>query len=355
MRVLGLLFTLLFTLALGPTAHAATITVNTTADEVNTNTRCSLREAVQAANTNKKVGACAAGSSSGTDVISIPAGTYRLTRTGINENANQTGDLDVTGKVRLVGVGPATIIDGNETDRVFDVKSGAIVTMQRLSIQTGRLPSSYVNGGGIYNGGTLTLDAITVRESYAYGDGGGVYNAKGRTLTVSRSAIRSNFAEVSGGGIANYGTATVTASVVSLNLSAHGGGGMLSYGKLTVQGSTVTSNRAHDGSGGGIAVGDTGSATIISSTFRANMADGGSPTYAGGVDSNGGAIMLQSSTVTENRGDTGGITGNITITKTKVTGNTAYEDVGGPDCYGPIKAIGRNTIGDTTNCQIQQQ
>ncbi len=37
--------------------YAATITVTTTADELNTNGACSLREAIRAANTNARVGA----------------------------------------------------------------------------------------------------------------------------------------------------------------------------------------------------------------------------------------------------------------------------------------------------------
>src|SRR3954451_11338058 len=70
------------------TALAASITVNTTADEYDTGAGCSLREAIQAANTDAAFGGCAAGS--GADTISVPAGTYTLTLTGI-EDANHAG------------------------------------------------------------------------------------------------------------------------------------------------------------------------------------------------------------------------------------------------------------------------
>jgi CSLREA domain-containing protein len=55
-------------------AVAATITVNTFADELNADGDCSLREAVQAANTNAAVDACTAGTA-GPDTIVLPIGT----------------------------------------------------------------------------------------------------------------------------------------------------------------------------------------------------------------------------------------------------------------------------------------
>ena len=58
-------------------AGAATINVTTTADELNSDGDCSLREAVRAANTDATVDACPAGS--GTDTIIVPAGDYVLT------------------------------------------------------------------------------------------------------------------------------------------------------------------------------------------------------------------------------------------------------------------------------------
>jgi CSLREA domain-containing protein len=57
-------------------AWAAEITVNTTADELNADGDCSLREAIAAANTDAAVDACAKGS--GADTINVPSGTYPL-------------------------------------------------------------------------------------------------------------------------------------------------------------------------------------------------------------------------------------------------------------------------------------
>ncbi|RPJ50234.1 MAG: CSLREA domain-containing protein, partial [Chloroflexi bacterium] len=74
-----------------PAPRYRTITVTTTKDDITKNGNCTLREAVQAANTNKTVDKCPAGSSSSTDVIKLGRGTYVLSITGRNEHANKKG------------------------------------------------------------------------------------------------------------------------------------------------------------------------------------------------------------------------------------------------------------------------
>ena len=76
-------------------AQAATITVNTTADEFNTGPGCSLREAIRAANTDAAFGGCPAGS--GADTITFCVnGTFLITiNPGPDENANAAGDFDL--------------------------------------------------------------------------------------------------------------------------------------------------------------------------------------------------------------------------------------------------------------------
>jgi len=81
-KPLSLLLTLLIAVLLIAqplsVARAAAINVDTTDDEYNTDpAECSLREAIQAANTDAAFGGCDAGS--GDDTISLPAGTYTFT------------------------------------------------------------------------------------------------------------------------------------------------------------------------------------------------------------------------------------------------------------------------------------
>jgi CSLREA domain-containing protein len=65
--------------------------VTTTPDELTNNAKCSLREAVRAANLHKAVDTCPAGI--GNDAIIVPAATYPLTIQGAGENATLRGDL----------------------------------------------------------------------------------------------------------------------------------------------------------------------------------------------------------------------------------------------------------------------
>ena len=100
-------------LALGLAAQAATITVDTTADEINSDGNCSLREAISSANTDTAVSGCTAGS--GDDVIILPSATYSIDRPGDGEDANDTGDFDITGNINIAGAGAtSTILSTNK-------------------------------------------------------------------------------------------------------------------------------------------------------------------------------------------------------------------------------------------------
>ena len=91
-------------------SFAETIQVTTLNDELNNDTDCSLREAVQAANTNSPVSGCDAGDA-GLDIIKLGSGTYSLTLPGKNEDNNATGDLDILESLEIMGSG-AIISDG---------------------------------------------------------------------------------------------------------------------------------------------------------------------------------------------------------------------------------------------------
>jgi CSLREA domain-containing protein len=79
-----------------------TISVTTTTDEFGSGAACSLREAIQSANTNTNFGGCTRIGSAPFQ-INVPAGTYTLTIPGNNEQANATGDLDVLATMAIVG------------------------------------------------------------------------------------------------------------------------------------------------------------------------------------------------------------------------------------------------------------
>ena len=285
--IIGLLAlaALLALFAQGQPAHAATITVNTNADEFDTGSGCSLREAIQAANTNAAFGGCTAGS--GADTIDLPAGTYTLTIAGAGENANATGDLDITENLTINGSGATTTIvqacdssGGPCTgiDRVIHVSGTSVIS--GLTIQNGSPPPSPPTsafGGGIFNqGSTLTLT----------------------NCTVSGNAVSNAF----GGGIAQIGGAVnLTNCTVSNNSgSAHGGGISNGSGSLILTNSTVSGNSIFNPSGeqtaGGIL--SSGTVTLTNSTVSGNSAPNNSS--SSGIRNVGGTMTLKNTIVSNN-------------------------------------------------------
>ncbi len=92
-------------LVMATASEAATINVTTTTDEYGKGGGCSLREAVEAANSNTAFGGCPKGDSATMDIIKLAAGRYTLSRGAAGEDANAEGDLDVTESVKIVGTG----------------------------------------------------------------------------------------------------------------------------------------------------------------------------------------------------------------------------------------------------------
>lgn len=182
-------------------AAAAEITATTRLDVVANDGRCSLREAVTAADFNAASGAaageCPAGHVVGTDVILLGPGRYSLSRAGAKENGNATGDLDFQiSSVDVRGAGrDRTTISAERLDRVIDVRlilPQAALTLTGLTIADGAAPTGADGdpaepgeaGGGIRTGvGSLVLRDSAVRGNRAgragNGTGNGISGAPG--------------------------------------------------------------------------------------------------------------------------------------------------------------------------------
>lgn len=244
-------YALLGLLAVGGTAGATTITVDSTADDFDQgdNGNCTLREAILAANTNDPVDGCAAGQAAPVvDLIQVPAGTYLLTVGPRGDDAGQRGDLDLNDDVEVRGAGAqATIIDADQLDRLFHVAGGVIATIADLTARDGDAGSS--NGGGIENDGELTLVSVVLRDSFAQGPGGGIRN--NGLLTIRRSLLTGNSTDDHGGGIDNHGTAVLENSTFSGNNGGNLGGGLYNLGgeSMTLVHCTVRDNVAGAGQG----------------------------------------------------------------------------------------------------------
>ncbi len=333
-----------------PVAHAAGITVDTTADAVDANSgNCagmtiadlpgadnvtSLREAI-----------CAANNTAGADTIlfdsSIDGTPIVLNIAGSsNEDLNADGDLDITDAAGLTITGNGetkTIIDGNNDERVLHVLAGDL-TITGLTIRNGDETAAPSTGGGIKAvGGDLTIDQCTFADNKSGQPGGGIYYTKtGGTLRLTNSTFTGNEATggssgafyVSGtaaalfmdgctitgnkakygGGInfhATSGTADISNSVISGNTATSTNGGGIYYsatsGTMTIRNSEISNNVATT-SGGGIDHNATeGILTIINSTFSGNRAN----THGGGISNNGSnaTINLNFVTITNNIAD----------------------------------------------------
>jgi CSLREA domain-containing protein len=219
-------------LALAGPASAATITVNTFADELNTDGDCSLREALASANSDgvDPHDACEPGS--GGDTIAIQAGTYlRTVFTPLVVTSSIT--IDPSGTV---------VIDGNGSNPLFDVDTTGNLTVSDLTLRRG----NGFAGGGVLNTGTATLIGVTL-EANIGGEGGGVANTG--TLTVRNSTFSGNEALADGGGLNNEGTATLNNVTFADNVADNnadgtgdGGGVKSASGTVTVQNTLIGLN-----------------------------------------------------------------------------------------------------------------
>ncbi|HSA59643.1 MAG TPA: choice-of-anchor Q domain-containing protein [bacterium] len=347
--------------SLSRAATAATITVNTTDDEQNADSDCSLREAIIAANTNAVVDACAKGDS-GADSIVVPAGSYLLSRTGTGENAANTGDLDITEDLTITGAGASTtIIEGGAgtvttPDRVFHVLGGN-VTFQDLTIRRGDAGAG--DGGGIGNEGpgSLTLERCNVFDNLA-ASGGGLSNIMASaTLTVTDSQIRGNRSSTSGGGIETASaTNLMSGSTLSSNQAVSGfGGGMHcsdsgAGSRTTVTGSTISGNQASVNGGGLYSSAET--AEIMNSTVSENLA----ANVGGGVSVSAKTVALTGSAFLGNlaaNGPGGGFVGSaslagtsLSITDCSFEGNSAMFTGGGGTTIAETVTITGSTFQD---------
>ena len=323
---------------------SAIITVNSIADTVDDNDGVTtLREAINQANAD-----------AGEDLIvferSVFSNPQTITLSGTELDITHNLDI-IAPRDPLTGEDLVTV-SGNKASRIFEIESGATVSIDGLIVADGQVTDD--NGGGIKNSGILTLDSSIVRNSkenptfVKSSVGGAIYNTG--TLTVNNSTISNNSfiynsfpystgglpASGYGGGILNGGSLTVNNSTISNNGSGlidSKGGGIYNTGVLSLNNSTVSGNSVRGYStvnvrGGGIFNTTTGILTISNSTISDNSAIGAIPTqnggYGGGID-NSGSLTVSNSTLSGNRSIYGGgiyNSGSLTVSNSTFSKNT---------------------------------
>ena len=328
MRLAAIAGVAVSSIAAAAPAHAATIHVTAGAgDGVAADSTCSLREAVNAANDNDLSAASgcdhAGDPGSATDVIVVPAGTYDLSA-GAGDDANLSGDLDLTGRVEIDGAGAAQTAISGTGDRVLDVRANAIVRVEGTTIKDGVTLSGASSaspggngasgeaGGGIRNASFLLLDDSVVTGNRA--------GAGGNAATGDPGGFGGEGGQ--GGGIESTGRLTLLHTTIDHNTAGDGGTG----GESTSNG--PSSEGGQGGKGGGVYA--EGPVTLVDSVVAENVAGAGGrggvegPSFidagvggpggsGGGLFVGNGQLSVTDSVVRDNRAGAGGEAGQAPI------------------------------------------
>lgn len=287
---------------------------------------CTLRAALQ------EVGASDGGT------VLVPAGRFTLSIPPGSDDAT-TGDLDLVGRVTVRGAGAGhTVVDGAGLDRVFEVGRGATAHMLDMTVTGGDASLGGTNqrislGGGILDGGTLTLDRMALVGNVADG-GGGLFSIP-RTRPVVRDSLIADNRAYSGVGMRIDSGATI------INTTIHGNVMM-----EVPDEQTMLTTRPAPGLFGILVDEGTG--------------------WGGGIDHRGGAdVVIVNSTITGNHAVRGGgglasgqtyapvsdavAIGEMTLVNTIVAGNTSRTGAGGCHVSSQIiRSLGNNLDSDGT-------
>ncbi len=333
----------------------AQISVTTTEDELNSDGDCSLREAVEAANTNNPVDNCIDNSGNYNYIIIADAQTYMLGIPGFNEDANQTGDLDITEDVTIEGAGPwQTIINAADIDRALHILTG-FVTVRNLTITDGSTDTFFGDGGCILVNGSLSLENSVVYSCLAGNSGGGIYVAPGASLDIYFSEIVENGAGGSGGGIfvaSGAWVGIIENTTIHNNYANQNGGGIFNIGTIwDIVSTTISSNRAELGNGGGIFNGSSGTiggvpATILNTTISSNSA-----VFGGGIFNAGQISDVIHVTIAYNDAVQGGGIRNVSSGSFGgIQSSIIANSINGGDCSnaGSMGSLGYNILGDNS-------
>jgi CSLREA domain-containing protein len=292
-RTAGLCLTLVLALAalawvFVGRAQAATIVVNTTADENGAcdPQGCSLREAISVAAPGDEI-------------------TFSSLFNSVQTIRLQNGEIVIEKNLTITGPANLVVVSGNNQSRILRVRSGFTVNINNMIFANGNGVGATTDTGGAI----LTQGSVTLTRCQLVGNrssrGGAIFNAAGGNLTLVESSVDLNTSTNRGGGISSNTTLTVLRSTIIGNTAQGGitGGGIDASGTLNVINSTITNNRVTNSSGpnaGGIFVsGSSSTATIVNSTITQNFV--ASDSHTGGIHRDDGTVTLRNTIVAANQ------------------------------------------------------
>jgi hypothetical protein len=190
-------------------------------------------------------------------------------------------------------------IDAGKNGRLFDIASGASLTLENVTLQNGSggiVPvvgqGATSKGGAIYNQGTLVLSDVMVQNNTAIGwvaEGGAIYNQGTLVLsqvTVQKNTAKSYLDDAAGGAIWSNASLTVENSSV-FQVNAAIGGENAFGGAICIAGGTANISGTSFGTWWG---GGGNEAQVTGSTYPGNA-------YGGAIYVGGGTVALSGDTV----------------------------------------------------------
>lgn len=250
---------------------------------------CTLWDAANAANANADV-----------SVITFAPGV-----TGTITTKIQSTGIQLVAPVAITGPGARVLaVSGAQVSRVFQVASGISATISGLTVRDGITGS---DGGGIFNGGQLTVTDCAFIGNKATGAnsvGGAIASQATQGVTAARCTFVLNQATARGGAMANSaGNLTATNCTFNQNTAGIGGG---------VYSATASASNA---------------AALVNCTVVGNSATTSTAGTGGGGIYNGASSVFR-------------------LANTIVAGNTSAST--GPDAFGGFQSQGYNLVGNAT-------
>ncbi len=288
-KLLSVLAAVAVSLSFAAPARAIEILVTSLDDLEAFDGRCTLREAIRAANADQPVSDCQGGI--GNDEIRFTVAGTILLNSALPSIDGTRGTISIDAE--------GIILDSQNISRAIDLKPASTLNLSGVQIYNGNAGDS--TGGGIRNnGGTLRLTNVIISGSTAIRDGGGIALLNGNT-TLNNVLVQGSRAGDGGGIFIDGGNVSMNRVSVINNRMEKRGGGIYITGApaLTFNNVHVRLNQVVDpnvnSSGGGIYIATTNAFTIESAVVVENAARNG-----GGIHVASGVVSLDNTTVARN-------------------------------------------------------
>jgi hypothetical protein len=331
-------------------ATRATITVNTAAGVGASDGKCSLVEAIQAANSNTAVDTCHTGSSTGTDTVAFATGINgqvihlssppdvhsNVIIKGNGRSKTQVADFEFTTSGGTSTFEHLTLVDVNNEDataNVIDVKATSEMNNNSGSGEKSVMHISNSTFPGVTNNSSddnTAVSTLTITKSIVTDViDNNSFTGSVSHLTVTNSKTR-EIDNNSGGSITTGSIKNTTVSIFTPagdGVSVSGGTGTT----VTITGSTVV--------GFGVGVDTDGKTKIVNSSIVGNISEN--------VEVNGGTTTVLNSTLTKSDLGVDRSAGSIKLTNSIVALNSS------PNCTGTVGSGGGN-ISDDGSCHLSK-